>query len=290
MDLVKQIVRELIPEKFSFLFPVPHFFRSDPMAKMIKEEKSPHEELLQKSPSTKSQSLAKGEAATLQKGEVPEEIEPVEKSFSSNLLQRDSPPLSAKGEITPPMMKEGMAMSPQFLPPSFKEGLANFQNQLMAAGQQIKPEAFSLPHNHSVPQFLQKNMAELSRQPSSIQPIGVSGQNNQMAGTGKVVLPMMHPQAALPGEQGKAGKGNVPLSPIGEIADSKQIRPRKDVIPGVDRHENPVAHRKRGDEDGNIVRFPILPDFPLSREGILKEKGGKKGVLLLKMKGLDYQI
>lgn len=285
-NLAKQIANELIPEKFNFLTLLAHPFRQQPVTQEVsKEEKPQGEEQAQKSPSSKSQATVKGEAKTIQQAEVAEEIDPVEKTFKAmypnlkvmmtNVRKEGESPL-------PRISKEEMGTSKGFETlPAVSIHLAGSTHPQGAKGEVAPPQNYPLspnqtqnlqPGNPQAP-FLQKNIQE---QPSSgplQQPSGMQPAPNR-----NVPQAINSVNAILtPGDPAKIVKGHQHIGKVPDVADHKHAHPRRDLIPGVDRNENAAAPlRQRHDDDRTVVRIPILPDLPLSREGVLKDSGGKK--------------
>ncbi len=263
-QLAKEIVNRCVPEKFNFLIQTislrfPQLKQETPL---FKGEKSPSEDNAQKAPASRSQAAARGEAKTVQQPHGSQEIDPVEKSLKGLFQHKNAP---AKGERNPHLSKaEGKESG--IKPSEFPNGGA-----LPFTATRIIPK----PENFVVNLPSSDKPLQNSKDPS--QPVSHLSSNSaqavprqQMAGATPPMNPLTQPQDPL-----KASKGHLPLDKIQQVQ-HKHVQPRRDAIVNADRNDNQNSQITQRQDDKHVVRIPILPDMPLSREGILKDSGTNK--------------
>jgi predicted transposase YbfD/YdcC len=290
-SLARQIAQELIP-KFDFLIQVAQTFHSYFMPAGAKEEKPSIEALLQKSPSTKSESVAKGEAKTIQQSQVPEEIDPVEKTLSALLQTVAKNFTGGKETLAIPLNKEQFAALLKFgghsshLPgsSSFVAGGIDPKNplnekfflntpQASFAKADLSPE--KAQQNGGPQQQMNLTQQEL-RQPGTTQPAAT-----HMPLPNQAAKPVEQQSINLNAQQmvdpANAGRANPAAAKGLEAAEAVgKTTPRRDMIHGVNREESPDPLRQKTDDDRQIVRVPVLPENPLAREWISKDGKDKK--------------
>ncbi len=260
-EIAKDIAKQLIPDKFNFLIQMIPLKFAAPLQKG-EEEKPPEEENTEKSPASKSNAIAKGEAKTLQQADSPEEIDPIEKLMKAyTQINRDKtadPKQSfskENGTSTAKSSREEFLSIPSFLA-SVKSKQTSGSNT---------PSA---PSSHTMTPQKEPSPALQGQNPNHSQG---SQQTNGQQNVPPVVNPMTQPQ-----DQSKATKNQLAPEKIVEVENRKPLVARRDAIVNKDSNENaPPLTRKHDLDDPYVVRMPILPDMPLSREGILKNRGGR---------------
>jgi hypothetical protein len=258
-EIAKDIAKQLIPDKFNFLIQMIPLKFAAPLQRG-KEEKSPEEENSEKSPTSKSNAIIKGEAKTLQKADSPEEIDPIEKLMKAfTQINRDrvvhSKPSFSKENEASTAKSNQKELSTASLLASVKSEQTSRSNtsstsSLATATAQKEPSPASQGQNPNHSQGLQTNGQQ------TVPP---------------AVNPMTQPQ-----DSSKATKNQLAPEKIVEVENRKPLAARRDAMVNKDSNENvPPLTRKQDLEDPFVVRMPILPDMPLSREGILKNRGGR---------------
>lgn len=290
-EIARQIAKELIPEKFNFLImTIPFKFHH---SSLPKEEKEKGELPNRKNDANKS--AEKGEGKTLEKGTRPEKLEPVQKVISTQPNDNAKNPqqfqprmnqgkMSGQGEFQIPRnFVAQMGQSQSHL--NFgKQGEAPLPNNPAFNSGQLKNQEFFGKQSYQNPPFLQTNYGDGGKmQNQSRQFNATMAAQSQPLPAGRGQTPVFNGNNPIPPSPASdlskvAAKGANPNGKIEEVAGSKQVQPRRDAIPGIDRHENQRLHKHRDGEEGMPVLFPVLPDLPQSREGVLKDRDGKNNL------------
>lgn len=102
--------------------------------------------------------------------------------------------------------------------------------------------------------------------------------------TNTVEVPAHDPLRKVPTDPSR--RNNRASDAVSEIETNKHSVPRKDAIPILDKNESvSVQQMHKFVDESLIARMPIMPDFPLSREAILRQAGTPKNTRLREDQG-----
>jgi hypothetical protein len=96
-------------------------------------------------------------------------------------------------------------------------------------------------------------------------------------------LPVFDPKKTLDEQTKKDRKASDAVS---QVEANKHVKPRKDAIPTQDKNESlSIQQMHKFVDESLVARMPIMPDFPLSREAILRQAGTPKNARLREDQG-----
>lgn len=224
-------------------------------------------------------------------------------SFAKNPIEKQDLPLAPmKGESAPVKQSERVAFDLPKTDLTAQQQMPSVSaEKFIVQMQQINPVAVPAMHQ---PELIAQQHAEVH---PTVQPVPPVQQEKMAVPPDQkiVATPTVVPNPGLqktPHETSPYGRGlGVPpvapvdkdvaeiqkirqhqeLTRIAEMQSGKHVNPRRDFIPNNEKAEVAMGvPLQRHIEEKVLAQMPIMPDLPLSREGILKDLGKSKDIWL----------
>ena len=317
IDLLVKLIAKMFPEKLNFVFIPPKIQPSTPLPTHLqphlpsKDDKTTAEQA-QKDPQNSNMAVPKesvkpsADQPSYKKPEVvdkPQNVMPMpavqphgknEKAEASPIANMENTPKEVNSSQPIP---QGKNSEKHFVGPDLKFNPANIE-----ATPKVVPPAKSPPEAHAgqpekimVSAQIQNKEQHATPQapPMNLgKPAEQMGMNkNLQAGfyIKDLGLNLNEPLGNILAKQNQNPNHHAHLARIDSVHAEKHVNPRRDALPALDKNESvPNQPLHKYDDDRQIARMPIMPDLPLTREGILKDGGNPKDARLREDEGYRF--